>query len=38
MIRPMSVVGLSLLLSGCFNDLSGVQQYIAEVKPAPKPV
>ncbi|MCS4305961.1 type IV pilus assembly protein PilP [Rheinheimera pacifica] len=32
MIRPLSVVTLSLLLSGCFNDLSGVQQYIAEVK------
>lgn len=36
MIRPMSVVGLSLLLSGCFNDLSGVQQYIAEVKSSTK--
>lgn len=32
MIRPLSVVTLSLLLGGCFNDLSGVQQYIAEVK------
>ena len=36
MIRPISVVGLSLLLSGCFNDLSGVQQYIAEVKASTK--
>lgn len=32
MNRPVSVVTLSLLLSGCFNDLTEVQQYIAEVK------
>jgi type IV pilus assembly protein PilP len=32
MIKPLSAIALTLLLSGCFDDLSEVQQHIADVK------
>lgn len=36
MIKPLSAIAVVFLLSGCFDDLSGVQQHIADVKASTK--